>query len=70
MFEKDRKALRSAVVPPVIGNHGLTGRSLLKQTEDSCLIGLQSLEWTSPSWSPLANHGRDHTIDDDFSNTL
>jgi hypothetical protein len=38
MFEKYQKSLRSAVVPPVIGNHGLTGRSLLKQTEDSRLI--------------------------------
>jgi hypothetical protein len=30
MFEKYRKSLRSAVVPPVIFNHGLTGRSPLK----------------------------------------
>jgi hypothetical protein len=43
MFEKYRTSLRSAVVPPVIGNHGLTGRSLLKQTDNACLIGLQSL---------------------------
>jgi hypothetical protein len=37
MFEKDRKLLRSAVVPPVIENHGLTVQSLLKQTETAIL---------------------------------
>jgi hypothetical protein len=34
MFEKPRKLLRGAVIPPVIENYGLTVRSLLKQTED------------------------------------
>jgi hypothetical protein len=33
----DRKLLRDAGVPPVIGNHGLTGQSLLKQTENAIL---------------------------------
>jgi hypothetical protein len=46
MFEKNRKFLHSPGIPPVIKNHGLTVRSLLKQTEDTLWLGLQSLQWT------------------------
>jgi hypothetical protein len=34
MFEKYQMSLHDAAHPPVIGNHGLTVRSLLKQTEN------------------------------------
>jgi hypothetical protein len=39
MFEKYQKSLRNIVIPPVIENHGLMGRSQLKQTESAILLG-------------------------------
>jgi hypothetical protein len=35
-----------AAIPPVIANHGLAGRSRLKQAEEPAWIGFESLQWT------------------------